>query len=308
MTPAGDAVTRRRRLPWSQGLASFVILLGLGIFLYPPAASWFSQLEQSRVTETARHLLDEPPHDDTRYTDQQIDLARRYNQALDSGAVSEAHSRLPAAQGSTTADSLDYDDLLNLGGTGLIGRLQYQDLGIDLPVYHGTGDETLLRGVGHLEGTSLPVGGMGTRAVLTAHRGLPSATLFNDLDRAEIGDTITISVLDRVLSYRVVEFEVIEPDATEAIWPTPDRDLLTLITCTPLGINSHRILVTAERITPTPPQQATAASEDPHLPGFPWWAVTFGAAVLLLLGYVWSGWAASAPQRPGRLLDTTPSR
>ena len=134
--------------------------------------------------------------------------------------------------------------------------------------------------------------------MLTAHRGLPTARLFNDLDRAALGEIVTVSVLDRVISYQVVDVTVVEPDATEAIWPDPDRDLLTLVTCTPLGINSHRILVTAERITPTPPQQAEAAAEDPDLPGFPWWAVWFGAAVLVVAGYVW--WSGRPPRSGSR--------
>ena len=164
---------------------------------------------------------------------------------------------------------------------------------IALPIYHGTSDDTLLHGVGHLEGTSLPVGGAGTRSVLTAHRGLPTSRLFNDLDRAALGDTVTVTVLDRVISYRVIDVTVVEPDASEAIWPEPDRDLITLVTCTPLGINTHRILVTAERITPTPPQQAEAAAADPELPGFPWWAVWLGAGVLVVAGYVW--WSGRGP-------------
>ena len=155
--------------------------------------------------------------------------------------------------------------------------------------------ETLERGIGHLEGTSLPVGGVGTRAVLTAHRGLPTATLFNELDRAAIGDTFTIAVLDQVLTYQVVESKVIQPDETEAILADPDRDLVTLVTCTPLGINSHRILVTAERITPTPAKEIAAAAAKPELPGFPWWVVILGGVVLLLGTYVWS--AGYPPRR-----------
>ncbi len=293
MRPARVVPRRRWSPPWSQVLAGLVILLGLGIFLYPQAASWFSQRDQSRVTEAARELLDQPPHDEASYRDEQIELAHQYNQALASGAVLAANSRVPTGRDTGAEAVLAYASLLDVGPSGLMGRLQYTALEIDLPIYHGTSDDTLLHGVGHLEGTSLPVGGAGTRSVLTAHRGLPTSRLFNDLDRAALGDTVTVTVLDRVISYRVIDVTVVEPDASEAIWPEPDRDLITLVTCTPLGINTHRILVTAERITPTPPLQAEAAAADPELPGFPWWAVWLGAGVLVVAGYVW--WSGRGP-------------
>ncbi|HMQ65885.1 MAG TPA: sortase [Arachnia sp.] len=125
--------------------------------------------------------------------------------------------------------------------------------------------------------------------------------MFNDLDKAKVGDTFTIAVLDQVLTYQVVEYKVIEPDQTEAILADPDRDLVTLVTCTPLGINSHRILVTAERVTPTPEKEIAAAAARPELPGFPWWVVILGGVVLLLTPYVWSAGyppRRRAPRRP----------
>src|SRR5690606_22488915 len=124
-------------------------------------------------------------------------------------------------------DRFVYEDLLSLGGTGLMARLHYEALNIDLPVYHGTSDQVLAQGVGHLEGTSLPVGGVDTRSVLTAHRGLPESTLFNELDRAAVGDRFTITVFGEVLTYQVTDTQVIEPDQTEAILPEPGRDVIT---------------------------------------------------------------------------------
>lgn len=119
--------------------------------------------------------------------------------------------------------------------------------------------------------------------------------MFNDLDKAAVGDTFVISVLDQVLTYRVVETKVIEPSDTEAILADPDRDLVTLVTCTPLGINTHRILVTAERVTPTPPKDVAEAARSPEVPGFPWWAVTFSVVVVALGLYVWrTGYAPPA--------------
>jgi sortase A len=251
-----DRTPRRRwGFSWIPVVASLVILAGTGVFLYPQAASWFSQREQSRVTEMAQQRLQEPPNDDALFRAEQLQRAHAYNEALASGALLEANANVPTGDGTSSDESLSYKEILDSTGLGLMGRLRYDALAIDLPVYHGTSDETLLRGVGHLEGTSFPVGGVGTRSVLTAHRGLASSTLFSDLDKAKTGDTFTISVLDQVLAYRVVSTQVIEPGETEAIRADPERDLVTLVTCTPLGINTHRILVTAERVTPTPPRR-----------------------------------------------------
>lgn len=282
------ALTRRPwRMPWLQAAAGLVILVGVCVLLYPQVASWFSQKEQSRVTELAQESMDEPPNNDAEVRAAQIAQAHEYNDALASGALLNANANVAVGDGTLSNDTLVDDDILNPMGNGFIGRLRYDSLDIDLPIYHGTSTDTLAHGVGRLEGTSLPVGGVGTRAVLTAHRGLPTATLFSDLDRAEVGDTFTVSVIDQVLTYRVVEIQVIKPEDTEAIVADPDRDLVTLVTCTPLGINSHRILVTAERITPTPQRDIVAAQKAPELPGFPWWALILGTATVAVGAYTW---------------------
>lgn len=278
---------RRWKFRWLPFVASVIVLAGAALLLYPEVASWFSQREQSRVTELAQARLNQPPVNDPTYRSEMIDVAHQYNEALASGALLEANANIAVGDGTSSDDTLVYDEMLDATGTGFMGRLRYDALTIDLPIYHGTDDDTLLRGVGHLEGTSLPVGGVGTRSVLTAHRGLPEATLFNELDRAAVGDVFTVSVVDQVLSYQVIETRVIEPHETEAILADPTRDLLTLITCTPLGINSHRILVTAERITPTPIEEVQKAADPPEIPGFPWWAVILGGTVGLCGVYVW---------------------
>lgn len=277
----------RWRVPWAQIVACLVILAGVGVFLYPHIASWFSQNEQSRVLELMHEKLEEPPNDDPVVVEREMQLARSYNADLASGAIYEADVNVATGSGKHSEGSLVYEGLLNLTGAGLMGRLQYEELAIDLPIYHGTADETLQRGVGHLKGTSLPVGGVGTRSVLTAHRGLPEATLFNDLDQAQTGDTFSVVVLNEVITYQVVDVQVIDPDQTEAIIADPDRDLITLVTCTPLGINSHRILVTGERITPTPVEDVKVANESHQLPGFPWWAVILCVTVIALGTYIW---------------------
>jgi len=170
---------------------------------------------------------------------------------------------------------------------------------IDLPIYHGTDDETLLRGLGHLEGTSLPVGGQGQRTVVTGHRGLAEARMFTDLDKVQVGDTFTFEVFGEVLTYRVFDKKVVNPEETEALRSEPGRDLATLVTCTPLGINTHRILVTGERVYPTPQRDIDAAGAAPDIPGFPWWALGLLGGVSLIGLYIWrSGYPPRPKRRP----------
>lgn len=227
------SIRRRWRFPTVQVSACIVILAGACIFLYPQVASWFSQKEQSRVTELAQVAMQQPPNDSAIFRAEQLERAHAYNDALASGAIYRANAHVATGDGVSSDSSFVYEDLLAVTDSGFMGRLRYDALAIDLPIYHGTSDATLERGVGHLEGTSLPVGGLGTRSVLTAHRGLPTATLFSDLNKSAVGDTFTVSVLDQVLTYQVIETKVIEPSDTEEIFADRDRDLITLITCTP---------------------------------------------------------------------------
>lgn len=284
---AEQSTGRRWRVPWLQLIACLVMFGGIAIILYPQAASWFSQREQSRAIEAAQARLDEPPNNSSDARRAQLALAHAYNDALASGAIFEANANIATGGGSGADSPFVYEEILNLAGGGFMGRLRYDSLGIDLPIYHGTSDETLERGVGHLEGTSLPVGGVGTRSVLTAHRGLPEATLFDNLDQSQVGDMFTVAVLDQVLAYEVIDVQVVEPDQTQAILAVEGRDLVTLVTCTPLGINSHRILVTAERVTPTPVEDAEAATAVPDIPKFPWWSVILAVSFIALATFVW---------------------
>lgn len=266
--------------------AGLVMIIGAGIFLYPHVASWFSQLAQSKVIDSELVIFHENT-DQEEAIREELAAAHEYNEALSSGAIYEANANIALGSGSLAPGAMGYNELLNETGSGFMGRLLYEDLGIDLPIYHGTSDDILLTGVGHLEGTSLPVGRKGTRSVLTAHRGLPESTLFNNLDKAEVGDIFSVTVLDEVYAYQVFEIKVINPEDTQQILPDPDRDLMTLVTCTPLGINTHRILVTAERIYPTPEATEAAALATPQLPHFPWWTVIIAVIVIGIGVYVW---------------------
>lgn len=289
---------RRWRVPVFAVVIALIALSGLGIWTYPSAAAWFSQLDQSKIIGDSATVIEGDRAENAR----QLALAHRYNDALQSGAQLESNHRLPSSSGTADDGAPTYDEVLDDGGPGVMTRLRIPSIELDLPVYHGTSDETLLKGLGHLEGTSLPVGGEDTHSVITGHRGLADATMFTELDKVGKGDRFTLTTFGQVLSYQVVRTQVVEPDETESLQTVSGRDLVTLVTCTPLGINSQRILVTAERVSPTPAADLEAGTAEPDIPGFPWWIVIMGAGLVLAGVYVW--WSGRPvrlrPSRRGR--------
>ena len=247
------------------------------------AAAWLSQYEQSqRIIDLDGDITDLGE----RTLEERLAEARAYNSEMaDPGASLAANERLPLTDLPDGDD--DYYSLLDADEEGLMARLKIPAIDLDLPIYHGTSEWVLQHGIGHLEGTAFPVGGESTHSVLTGHRGLATAELFTRLDEVAVDDTFTIEVFGEVLTYQVIETEVVEPEDTQSLNIRPDRDLLTLVTCTPLGINSHRILVTAERVIPTPQKDLDAAGRAPEIPTFPWWLVIASGVVLALTAYVW---------------------
>lgn len=154
-----------------------------------------------------------------------------------------------------------YENTLDITGTGIMGYLTIPKINVTLPIYHGTNDEVLNVAIGHIQGTSLPVGGKNTHAVVSAHRGLPSAKLFSDLDQMDIGDTFTVTVLNEVLTYSVCKISTVTPDQLDQLEIEDNKDLMTLVTCTPYGINSHRLLIKGTRIETTE-QASVRVSSD----------------------------------------------
>lgn len=281
-TPGIPARPRRVWKPdWFVIAITLLVLFGLLLILYPTAASWISQYNQSEIVNRYPQAVEtaEPS------AATQLQRARAYNRKLISSASLASDATVP--QSDSASDSTDYDSQLRIDDSGLMGRLKISSIDVDVPIYHGTAEETLRRGIGHLEGTSLPVGGVGTRSVLTGHRGLSSSTLFTHLDKVAQGDLVTLEILDEVLTYKVTQIQVVEPDETQALRPLEGKDLLTLVTCTPLGINSQRILVTGERISPTPRSEIEAAGAPSTIPGFAWWALAAGLGLVAAAVVIW---------------------
>ena len=210
-------------------------LIGISVLLYPAFSSYWNSKTQSRAIVDYESVLENlDPKDYSAI----FQAAYDYNEAL--YAVEFPLMNYDEVPG--------YYDALKLEGTSIIGYVKIDKIGVELPVYHGTSDEVLNRGVGHLEGSSLPVGGENTHSVMSAHRGLPSAKLFTDLDRLELGDTFQVAVLDQVLTYRVDQVKVITPREIDDLQIVEGKDYCTLFTCTPYGVNTHRLLVRGIRI------------------------------------------------------------
>lgn len=216
-----------------------VFLVGVCLLLYPTISDQWNAQHQTRAIGAYENTLSTMTQKD--YS-QYFEAADVYNTALQG-----LHFALADYRG-LGQEAGDYQTLLNVDGTGIMGYIDIDCIGVELPIYHGTDPNVLSVAVGHLEGSSLPVGGQGTHCVLSAHRGLPSARLFTDLDRVKVGDTFTITVLNRLLTYEVDQILIVEPEDVAALAIDPERDDCTLVTCTPYGINSHRLLVRGRRV------------------------------------------------------------
>lgn len=210
-------------------------LVGICVLLYPAFSDFWNSKTQSRAITDYESVLDN--HDENEYS-AIFERAHAYNKALyETNYPLMDYKNVPG-----------YYDTLRITDNDMIGYLKIDRIGVELPIYHGTSDDVLNRGVGHLEGSSLPIGGENTHSIMSAHRGLPSSKLFTDLDRMEIGDTFQIIILDQVLTYQVDFIKVIEPTDVSDLQIIEGGDYCTLFTCTPYGINTHRLLVRGVRI------------------------------------------------------------
>lgn len=267
----------RRRVDAFAVIIASVLLVGASAMLYPGAASWFSAVFQGQDTERYVETVDSIPPGKRAA---ELEAAKEYNGSLADG--SRIVDPFAAIQDTTVKTSDPYWDLMDPVGDGLMARITIPSLDLDLPIYHGTGNDVLLKGVGHLQGTALPIGGLGTHTVMTGHRGLPQSTLFTHLDKMKVGDSIKVDSYGQTAVYVVTDASVVLPTETESLHPQAGQDLLTLVTCTPVGINSHRILITAERS-----QDLSARLDAPvNGVGFPWWAPVWLAVLISAVVYV----------------------
>lgn len=277
--PHGRRTPRfRDRWPILRLLIAAAAIVGVGVMEYPVAAAWFSDQEHAGVVSgyvTTVGSID--PADRTRL----LDAAHKYNETLPSGTIRDPYTVDGAGQETEVGDGVaKYRDTLNVGTAGMMGVVDIPEVGVDLPIYHGTSDSTLAKGVGHLYGTSLPVGGPGTHAVLTGHSGFVDATLFNNISKLKLGDTFSVNVLGDVLTYQVDQILTVLPEDTDALQRVAGKDYVTLITCTPIGINTHRLLVRGHRI-PTPPTVDQESIRGGTGGGFPWWVVAMLGTIVL---------------------------
>ncbi|MFA7498863.1 MAG: class C sortase [Leucobacter sp.] len=287
---AGTSSPARRQTPQTARnlrapiLLQIAAMIGIGALLYSSAADWFSTLgHNAEVSGYVREVEQIPAE----VREEMLQVGRDYNAHMPAGVLRDPYSN--TALNDDLIDDAAYQsylDVLRVSDHGVIGEVSYPRLGISLPVYHGTSDEVLRKGAGHLFGSSLPVGGPSTHSVMTSHSGLLNASLFTQLPDAEIGDVFTVTVLGEKHFYEVRSTENVLPEQTESLRIIDGEDWVTLITCTPIGVNSHRLLVQAERIPPPAGEGERAIGGDGRTAGFPWWALIFlagsgGTAALL---------------------------
>lgn len=212
-----------------------VFFIGLTVLLYPAISQYWNARMQMRAIVEYEQIAAKISDDDFK---EMFEAAQKYNTTIkDFG--------FPLTEAKALSE---YNNLLNLDGKGMMGYVSIDKIRVQLPIYHGTSETVLNTACGHLEGTSLPVGGTGSHCVLSAHRGLPASKLFTDLDKLEVGDIFTITVFNEVLTYQIDQVKIVLPTETSDLKIDQDKDYCTLMTCTPYGINTHRLLVRGKRI------------------------------------------------------------
>ena len=275
-------MTRKKEAQRREGKFSFVFgLLFLSILLFPHASDWVSQIrfntEISGYTESVSELAPDK-------ISKMIQEAREYNSSLPLGQIQDPFSFGPDHKELLKEEAKIYNRLLRVRGSSAMGIIDYSKLGIRLPIYHGTSDEVLRAGVGHVFGSSLPVGGKGTHAVLTSHSGLARASLFTPLLQAKKGQHFSVTALGRTRQYKVKSVTTVLPENVESLAVDPDKEYVTLITCAPLGINSHRVLVLGEYVGDKgvgPASSGEVTGKEGVWP-FPWWLIIWLTGALLL--------------------------
>lgn len=221
-------------------IAGIIFLLALLLTLYPVISNFYNQRHQSLIHTAYEEVIQQA---DTQDLERIRELAISYNEAITPGTAADTYSNAALQKASA-----DYDSQLDPSGNGIMGYIEIPKISVNLPIYHGTESDTLERGTGHLLGSSLPVGGNSTHTIITGHSGLATQKMFTDLEQLQAGDVFYIHVLGEVLAYQVYDWEPVLPHDTTKLVIRQDEDLCTLITCYPTGVNTHRLLVQAERL------------------------------------------------------------
>lgn len=251
-----------------------LLIMGVTLLCYPYIGFWLSKQNHSYVVQEYDDSLEKMTAEQRAA---EWERAQAYNAALSANTLYD-----PFASGQEEMDQ-EYRSLLRNEDKEVMSRIMIPKIDVDLPIYHGTSKEVLEKGVGHLEGSALPVGGAGTHGVLTGHTGLNAAKLFTDLTGLVVGDEFYVKTLNQTLAYQIDQITVIEPTDTEALQPVAGRDYVTLITCTPYGINSHRLLVRGGRIDYTPEEIEQRIADTEAIISKETWMLYAGLAFLILL-------------------------
>ena len=231
---------KKKNNNWTTVFLVLLLLAGVSLLLYPSLSDYWNSMHQTRAIASYAETVSQL---DTAQYDEMWKAAQEYNRSL---------AQRETAFALTDEQKAAYESLLDVSGLGVMGYIEIPGIDCSLPIYHGTEESVLQVAVGHLEWSSLPVGGEGTHCVLSGHRGLPSAKLFTNLDKLVVGDTFLLRVLDEVLTYEVDQILIVEPEQVDALGIVPGEDYCTLVTCTPYGINTHRLLVRGHRVENTP--------------------------------------------------------
>jgi len=269
-------------------LVAVIFLAGLSLLLYPFVANKWNTYRQERLISSYDEVVSEKTAAGSIDYEAEWLKAQQYNEDLLPSILPDSFAVAEADEGEDEA----YVSALNLAGDGIMGTVEIPKINIKLPIYHTTDEEVLEKAAGHLEGSSLPIGGESTHAVISAHRGLPSASLFTDLDLLKEGDHFLIHVLDETLCYEVDQILTVEPDETEALQVEDGEDLVTLLTCTPYGVNTHRLLVRGHRVpyeeTIVEEEQTPLAAVSLHTNYLLWVFIGLGITALFILGlFLW---------------------
>lgn len=259
-----------KKKKWSTILLLIIFLIGLGVLSYPTVSNYINQFSATHAIASYDKALNTMTQDE-------------YNTILKSAQSYNRTSGIGKFLNGEPVDA-NYLSQLNVTGDGMMGYVEIKKLGVSLPIYHGTSERILQHSAGHLEGSSLPIGGEGAHAVITGHRGLPTAKLFTDLDRLELGDTFTVIVMNEVLTYEVDQISIVEPEDVSKLAIVPGEDHVTLVTCTPYAVNTHRLLVRGVRTKGASVLRvsADAVQVDPMLVA----PVVAAPILLVLLGWL----------------------